>query len=175
MTRKTYETKRLILKPVDLGDQAFIFKQFSNDIVNQYLFDAEPLKHPDEALEIIHFYQHSEPRNQERYILLLKDSLTPIGTLGYHAVNHQEKTLDIGYDLDPNHHFYGYMREGLAFLINLIQHRFDGYAIHACIYKDNQRSIDAVKHFGFTYYQTYMEHFRGEDYEHHIYRFETIG
>lgn len=175
MTTKTFETQRLLLKPIDINDQAFIFKQFSNNLVNQYLFDAEPLTHEDEARDIIDFYQQSEPKLQERFIIIRKDDLTPIGTLGYHALNHQEKTIDIGYDLDPHYQNQGYMRESLTFLIDYIHHHFQGYAIHACIYKDNQRSIHAVKHFGFTYYKDYAEHFRGEDYEHHIYRYNAVN
>lgn len=174
MTTKTHETKRLILKPIDINDKAFIFKQFSNEIVNQYLFDAEPLSHEDEANCIIDFYRQPGPSQQERFIIILKDRPIPIGTLGYHALNHDDKTVDIGYDLYPVYHSFGYMREALTYLIDFIHLNFPGYAIHACIYKDNERSIHSVKHFGFTYFKNYSENFRGEDYEHHIYRLTPV-
>ncbi len=166
----TYETNRLILKTIDETDQMFIYKQFSNDQINQYLFDAEPLQDENEALDIIHFYKHALPKLQERFIILLKDDLTPIGTLGYHALNHKDQTVDIGYDLDPIYQHKGYMREALKLLIDLLQKNYNGYSIHACIYKDNLKSIEAVKHFGFTYYKDMYEHFRGDDYLHQIYK-----
>jgi hypothetical protein len=34
--RQTFETARLILKPIDQNDQQFIYQQFSNEIINQY-------------------------------------------------------------------------------------------------------------------------------------------
>lgn len=37
------ETERLILKNIAQEDRNFIFSQFSDDVVNKYLFDAEPL------------------------------------------------------------------------------------------------------------------------------------
>jgi ribosomal-protein-alanine N-acetyltransferase len=103
----------------------------------------------------------------------LKDALTPIGTLGYHALNQHAMTIDIGYDLNPNYWGHGYMREALSFLIDHMRHTFKGYHIHACIYKDNIKSIAAVKHFGFTFEKDYDEIFRGKPYKHHIYRLDA--
>lgn len=37
------ETSRLYLKNISPEDREFVFTQFSNDDVNQFLFDAEPL------------------------------------------------------------------------------------------------------------------------------------
>jgi len=167
---KSYKTERLILKTIDDTDQAFIYKHFSNDQVNKYLFDAEPLTAENQAMDIINFYQHTKPKNQERFIILLNSDKTPIGTLGYHALNQKEKTVDIGYDLNPDFIGNGYMREALTFLINHIKEIFKGYSVHACIYKDNLRSIQAVEYFDFIYYKDTYEHFRGNDYLHHIYR-----
>lgn len=165
-----FETNRLILRVIDERDQAFIYKQFSNDIVNQYLFDAEPVQNLDEALEIINFYRHTTPKRQERFMMVLKDTHETIGTLGYHAHNEETHTLDIGYDLYPSYMNQGYMQEALTFLIDYVKNHLQVKTINACIYKDNLRSIHAVKRFGFTYYKDTYEHFRGEDYLHHVYQ-----
>jgi RimJ/RimL family protein N-acetyltransferase len=37
------ETDRLVLKNIAIDDRNFIFSQFSDDVVNRYLFDAEPV------------------------------------------------------------------------------------------------------------------------------------
>ena len=44
MLFKELETDRLILKNISPEDNEFIYTLFSNDQVNKYLFDAEPLK-----------------------------------------------------------------------------------------------------------------------------------
>lgn len=168
--KELFETNRLILKPINESYQAFIYKQFTNDIVNQYLYDAEPLSSLDEALDIINFYRYSTPKNQERFMILLKETKHTIGTLGYHAYDQSSKTLDIGYDLYPDYTKQGYMTEALTFLLNFIKERLDVTTINARIYKDNQESIRAVTRFGFTYAGDYYEHFKGEDYLHHIYQ-----
>ena len=64
------ETDRLFLKNISPVDRDFIFTVFSNDDVNRYLYDAEPLTDPltdiSGADDIINFYLEPEPRNQYR-------------------------------------------------------------------------------------------------------------
>lgn len=68
MLFKNLETERLYLKNIDISDRDFIYSQFSDDIVNRYLFDAEPLTDIEGADEIIAFYIQPEPRFQHRWI-----------------------------------------------------------------------------------------------------------
>lgn len=70
MLFKNIETKRLILKNISTDDREFIFNQFSNDMVNRYLFDAEPLINIEDADELINFYIQPEPRLQHRVLIL---------------------------------------------------------------------------------------------------------
>ena len=42
MLFKNIETDRLVLKNIAIDDRNFIFNHFSDDVVNKYLFDAEP-------------------------------------------------------------------------------------------------------------------------------------
>ena len=37
------ETERLLLKNISYEDREFILNEFSNNSINRYLFDAEPL------------------------------------------------------------------------------------------------------------------------------------
>ena len=66
------ETERLFLKNISSDDRDFIFSEFSDDIVNRYLFDAEPLTDVEGADEIINFYTQQEPRLQNRWIIIRK-------------------------------------------------------------------------------------------------------
>jgi [ribosomal protein S5]-alanine N-acetyltransferase len=76
---KNIETERVILKNIDIDDREFIFSQFSDDVVNRYLFDAEPLEDIQGADEIINFYIQPEPRLQHRWIIMRKSDGTKIG------------------------------------------------------------------------------------------------
>ena len=70
MLFKNIETKRLILKNISTDDREFIFNQFSNDMVNRYLFDAEPLINIEDADELINFYIQPEPRLQKGILIV---------------------------------------------------------------------------------------------------------
>ena len=53
---KELQTDRLFLKNISSDDRDFIFTVFSNDDVNRYLYDAEPLTDISGADDIINFY-----------------------------------------------------------------------------------------------------------------------
>ena len=114
MLFKALETERLILKNISFDDRDFIYDQFSNASVNQYLYDAEPLVDIQGADEIIEFYLQPEPRAQHRWILMTKAG-TKIGTCGFHCWNSSKGVCDIGYDLNPNFEGEGYMTEATVF------------------------------------------------------------
>ena len=69
---KDLETQRLILKSISRNDRDFIFSQFSDNVVTQYLYDNEPLMDMNGADEIIKFYIQPEPRLQHRWIMVKK-------------------------------------------------------------------------------------------------------
>jgi ribosomal-protein-alanine N-acetyltransferase len=66
---KELQTDRLFFKYISSDDSDFIFTVFSNDDVNRYLYDAEPLTDISGADDIIDFYLEPEPRNQHRWVL----------------------------------------------------------------------------------------------------------
>ena len=49
------ETKRLSLKCIDQSDRDFIFQEFQNDFINNYLYDQEPMTDIHEADDLIDF------------------------------------------------------------------------------------------------------------------------
>lgn len=59
-------TEGLLLRYIRYEDAAFFYRQFSNDDVNKYLYDAEPCASIEEAKEWIDFYLEPEPRDQHR-------------------------------------------------------------------------------------------------------------
>jgi len=68
------ETERLLLKCIGYDDVEFFYKQFSTAEVNQYLYDVEPFDSVEDAKKWISFYLESEPGNQHRWIMVLKEN-----------------------------------------------------------------------------------------------------
>lgn len=83
MLFKSLETERLILKNIDENDREFIFSQFSDDDVNEFLFDAEPLIDIKGADEIIEFYIQPEPTIKHRWVIKRKVDNMTIGTCSF--------------------------------------------------------------------------------------------
>lgn len=169
MLFNSIETERLLLKNISIDDRIFIFSQFSDEVVNRYLFDAEPLTEIEGADEIINFYIQPEPRMQHRWIIIRKSDGMKMGTCGFHCLNQKDGKVDVGYDLKENFWGNGYMHEALKEIIQFAKDKMNIKEISACIYIDNQRSIHLVENLGFSLSDTYHENFRGKKYLHNIY------
>jgi ribosomal-protein-alanine N-acetyltransferase len=170
MLFREIETDRLLLKNISSDDREFIFSQFSDDEVNKFLFDAQPLIDIHGADEIIDFYIQPEPRWQHRWILVKKEDGTKIGTCGFHCWNINCGTCDVGYDLKSAYWSKGYMSEAMKAIISFPYNEMKIKRINACISTDNHRSISLAERLGFNFNgQIKNELFRGKEYEHKIF------
>ncbi len=164
------ETDRLLLKNISYEDREFILNQFSNDNINRYLFDAEPLKTLTEADELINYYLQPEPRAQHRWILTLKSDSTKIGTCGFHCWDTVIDCVDVGYDLQPEYQGQGFMSEALCAILDFAKNEMKVSRVNAHIYIDNIESIRLAERFGFTFHgETEICLFRNQQYLHNIY------
>jgi ribosomal-protein-alanine N-acetyltransferase len=166
------ETSRLILKNIDSTDSQFIYNQFSNDFINKYLFDAEPVGSIEDAEEIIQFYRLPEPRMQHRWILIIKDNDTKIGTCGFHCWDKKLNSCEIGYDLLEQYNGKGYMSEALDEIIRYAKENMYIKKIIANVYIDNEKSITLLKRKGFSRSGEIMYKYRNKEYNHFVYTLE---
>lgn len=166
---KNLETDRLYLKNIDTEDREFIFSQFSDDTVNKYLYDAEPLADISGADEIIGFYTVPEPRNQNRWIIIRKSDDKKMGTCGFHCWDKKAGKVEVGYDLKEEFWNNGYMQEAMREIIKFAKTEMNITEICACISVENQKSIRIVEKLGFALSGSSIEVFRGEEYLHNIY------
>jgi len=167
------ETDRLLLKNISHEDRNFILSQFSNEQVNRYLFDAEPITDNNGADEIIDFYLQAEPRNQHRWVLNKKNDGEKLGTCGFHCWDKTSGSCDVGYDLFPDFWGKGYMLEAMEAIIAFARSDMNVSFINARIYVENDRSIKLSEKLGFVFSgQTKDEFFRGKQYPHKIF---TLG
>lgn len=171
---KELTTERLLLKNIDYNDVQFMYEQFSNDFVNKYLFDMEPLKSIEEAQGIIRFYLESKPSLQHRWIIIQKEDNQKIGTCGFHCWNKKTGVIEIGYDLQEDYAKQGYMSEAMEKMIEFAKTELQVKQIDANIYVDNQASISLVKKFGFKKTGEKFEHLYNKDHLHHIYSITLI-
>ena len=163
------ETDRLLLKNISQEDREFIFALFSDDRINQYLFDSEPLADIGEADEIIDFYTQPEPRMQHRWVLVSKSDGVKLGTCGFHIWDKSSACCDIGYELYPDFWSKGYMSEAIREILGFAQNDMQIKYINACIYPDNHASVRLAEKLGFVFNgQMKDEIFRGEKYPHKI-------
>ena len=167
---KELETERLFLKNISAEDKDFIFEQFSNDDINRYLFDAEPMVNLSEAQELIDFYTCPEPRYQHRWILVCKSDKVKLGTCGFHCWNPKEQRIEIGYDLRKEYWGNGYMTEAIKAIIDFAEVSLDVKRNDAHIYAKNEKSISLARKLGFEFSgETEICRFGEEDYLHYIF------
>jgi ribosomal-protein-alanine N-acetyltransferase len=164
------ETERLFLKNISINDRDFIFSQFSDDVVNRYLFDEEPVTDMQGADEIITFFiQQPEPRLHRRWVILRKSDSMKMGTCGFNGWDQKDSTFEIGYDMKEEFWGNGYMQEAIKEIIALGMYEMHIKEINACISIDNQRSIRLVENLGFVLSGSSYELFRGKEYLHNVY------
>ncbi len=127
------ETDRLYLKIIDREDRVFTYSQFSDDTVNKYLYDAEPLTDIYGADEIIEFYTIPEPRTQNRWIIIRKSDNKKMGTCGFHCWDKKVGKVDVGYDLKEEFRSNGYMQEAMKEIIKFAKEKMCVNEVCSCI------------------------------------------
>ncbi|HBN83935.1 MAG TPA: N-acetyltransferase [Clostridiales bacterium] len=172
MIYKNLEANRLTLKCISQDDREFIYRHFSDDCVNEFLFDAEPIQTMEQADEIIRFYTDPVPAFWHRWIIIRKEDGVKIGTCGFHRWDQNKDTVEIGYDMSPEYWGKGYAIEAVGRLIEFTKDVLGVKKVHAHIYIQNDRSVNLVKHLGFKPTGKKNEIFRGKPYLHHIYTLE---
>lgn len=168
---KKLETDRLILRELNEEDIDFIYNHFSNEDVCKYLYDAEPLKQHEEALEIINWYKDFEIKNHSRWGIVLKESNILIGTCGYHFLDRINKIVEIGYDLNKDFWGQGYMTEALKEIIDVAFTNMQLNRIQAYVYIENIASFKLLEKLKFIREGVIRDKhlFRGNYYDHYCY------
>jgi len=163
------ETNRLVLKCIDHSDRDFIFGEFQDGFINRYLYDAEPMTAISQADELINFYTMAEPRKQNRWILIDKTTNTKLGTCGYHLWNHDNKEVEIGFDLLEQYNGRGYMLEAAEAIIEFAREKMKVEKINAIVYIENTSCIKLLERLGFIKVGEEETVFQGQIYPHIIY------
>lgn len=165
------ETDRLVLRELNEADHAFIYHHFSNEDVCRYLYDEEPLTHPDEAMDIIKWYEDFEYKDHCRWGIELKETGKLIGTCGFHCLDIKNKIVEVGYDLSKDSWGNGFMSEALNAAIAVAFNNMKLNRIQAFVYTGNKASYKLLESLGFLREGTIRDKhlFRGWYYDHYCY------
>jgi ribosomal-protein-alanine N-acetyltransferase len=146
----TLETERLLLRPMRREDTPFVVRHFMDPVVYRYLLDDEPITSEADAAAIVDFYVNVPSETRCRWVLTRKADGAPLGTCGYHGWSRQHRKAEIGYDLSPQWHGQGYMREAVA---ELLRYGFAAMRLHrieAQVAVGNVRSAHLLLRLGFA-------------------------
>ena len=144
------ETERLILKAISMEFVDDIFRQRSKKEVMQYI--ARPLlQSKSDAQDLIKNYEFLFEQNITiSWAIVLKEKSQMIGTVGFPRVNKDNHRGEVGYSLDTDYWYKGYMNEALKRVLAYGFEELHFHSIEAMIHPDNKSSSDLVKKHGFV-------------------------
>lgn len=143
------ETKRLIIRPITLGDKNEIF---------EYRSDAETNKYqgwiPKTIGDVETFIgkiakQINEPGTWFQYVIIEKETQKIVGDLGIHFFDSENKQVEIGCTLNKDFQNKGYATESLKRVIDYLFKELNKHRIITSIDPDNKNSTRLVERIGF--------------------------
>ena len=134
------------------------------------MYDAEPCSSVLEAAGWIDFYHEEEPRNQHRWVLVLKENGEKIGTCGFHCRSAERHEAEPGCDLWPTYRRQGYTYEAVSRILDFSAKEMEVKTVFSHISVDNTASVRTALKLGFVRSgEQYYEEFHGQKYLHDIY------
>lgn len=167
----TIETERLLLRGFEPNDAPFVLKHFSDPDVCRYLYDCEPFASLEEAEGLIRGYNNPDQKSRCRWVIVWKETGEIAGTCGFHLWDHDNKSVELGYDLCKEFWGKGIVVEAVSAAIGYAFKNWDVNRIQAFIALDNAQSVRAAEKLGFTLEGIIREKhlFRGQYYDHYCY------
>ena len=148
------KTKRLFLRKIEESDCNVILFLRSDETVNKFIERPEnrKTKNKTEAIKFIKEINEAYLKNKSiAWGITLKNDPKIIGTICLWNFSQNNKTAEVGYDLDPKFHKKGIMSEALKMIVDFgfIELKLD--KIEAFTHKENENSIRLLKKIGFHF------------------------
>ena len=150
--RKIIETERLILRPFETSDLTALTRYAGEYDVAKA---TAQLPHPyteAEAQAWLDYNQHSSggPTESHIYAIVTREN-SLIGCISLTAKGDgSQADWELGYWLGQPHWRKGYMREASEALLDDAKQHLAPTQLCACVFTDNPRSADLLRHLGFT-------------------------
>ena len=162
ITNSTFETKRLLLRPLELSDADAMFAMDSHPEVHKYLWQT-PMKEIAETIKIIEYVQRQyQTHNIGRFATLIKETGEFIGWTGIkfvddHVENGNTNFFDYGYRLDPKFWNNGYATEATAFWLEYGINQMNVENINAYTHAQNGASNRVLEKAGMQFREDYPD------------------
>jgi len=148
------KTKRLLLQKIEASDCDIILFLRSDATVNTYIErpESRQTKTTADALDFIEKINKNLVTEQSiAWGITLQNNPTIIGTICLWNFSEDNKTAEVGYDLNPKFHRKGIMSEALKTVINYGFTSIDLYKIEAFTHKNNESSKHLLERNGFKH------------------------
>ncbi|MBM7554352.1 GNAT family N-acetyltransferase [Thalassobacillus pellis] len=166
-----FETDRLLLREVEIGDAKRLFEIFNDKNAMEYygMLPHEDIAETNKLINIIK--ENHQTGKAIRWTLVNKETGKCIGTCGFHRFDEQRKRAEVGYECHPAEWRKGYMSEALR---TILAHGFQSLKLHrieGIVDGDNTPSKQLLLKLGFTYEGCMRErfYFRERYFDEHYY------
>lgn len=146
----TLESDRLILRPLKNNDDEAIFRLRSHPEVFKYV-GIEPYQSIERAQKFIKAVKN-DIRKGEAYFwgVALKEEDVVIGTFCIWNFEHGKTKAEIGYELHPEYHHKGIMREAMQTALAFVEKKLSIEVLDAITHEENLPSIKLLDDFQFA-------------------------
>lgn len=154
----TFATERLLIREITDKDTDAIFSLYSNEIVAGGM-GITRLEQRTAAQQMIEYFNHSyKEKSMIRFGMVLPDSDTLIGTIGFQDIKWEYYLSEIGFDLNPEYHNKGYMTEALRPVIDYGFTKLQFQKLFALSYVENVAAHSVLEKCGFTKEGRLLQH-----------------
>jgi [ribosomal protein S5]-alanine N-acetyltransferase len=156
------ETKRLLLRPLELSDARVMFDMNKNPEVHKYLWQT-PEKSIDESIKVIEYVQRQYAENNiGRFATIHKETGEFIGWTGIKFVNDHEENgntnfFDYGYRLDEKFWNKGYATEASIAWSDYGFNQMKIDKMNAYTHSQNRASNHVLQKVGMTFMEDYLD------------------
>jgi [ribosomal protein S5]-alanine N-acetyltransferase len=156
------ETKRIILRPLELSDAEDLFELNKNRNVHKYLWQ-KPEKVIEESIKVIEYVQKQYKENNiGRYATILKETGEFIGWTGIKFVNDLEENgntnfFDYGYRLNEKFWNKGYATEASIFWLDYGFNKMKIDIMNAYTHAQNAASNHVLQKVGMKFMEDYFD------------------
>ena len=150
-------TERLFLREIKESDSEGILFLRSDRTVNKFIERPEHRKTKDlaDAVKLIkELNEYFETNKSVGWGITLKNIPKMIGTIGLRNFSHNNKTAEVGYDLDPQYHGKGIMSETLKAIIDFGFNNLSLNKIEAFTHNENANSVKLLVKNGFQFIES---------------------
>lgn len=157
-----FETKRLILRPLELSDAQEMFDMNKNPNVHKYLWQT-PEKAIDESIKVIEYVQKQYSENNiGRFATILKETGDFVGWTGIkfvndHIENGNTNFYDYGYRLNEKFWNKGFATEASVFWLDYGFNQLKIDKMNAYTHSENGASNHVLQKVGMNFMEDYLD------------------